>query len=88
MGKADAAAWEDGDDRCKDIQMMASGIFLLPISEHYGILGLLIPRGLPSLVGCLMSPLCEDYDVSFGFYVLASHSGTVPLRASSCVCSA
>ena len=32
MGKADAAAWEDGDDRCKDIQMMASGIFLLPIS--------------------------------------------------------
>ena len=32
MGKADAAAWEDGDDRCNDIQMMASGIFLFPIS--------------------------------------------------------
>ena len=55
--------------------MDASGILLLPTSEHYGILEPgepAIPRGLPSLVGCLMSPLCEDYDVSFGFYGTAT----------------
>ena len=29
-----------------------------------------------SFVGCLMSPLCGDVGVSFGFHVSSAHSGT------------
>ena len=29
-----------------------------------------------SFVGCLMSPLCGDFGVSFGFHVSSAHSGT------------
>ena len=38
-------------------------------------------RGLPSLAGCLISPLCEDFGDSFGFHISSSHSGTVPLKS-------